>query len=76
VGHEVKKRYAKKLIAFGKNLRKMRETKGLTQEDVAYQAGISFTTVNNLEQGHLNPTLATLYAIADALNISAKELFE
>ena len=54
----------------------MRETKGLTQEDVAYQAGISFTTVNNLEQGHLNPTLATLYAIADALNISAKELFE
>jgi XRE family transcriptional regulator, regulator of sulfur utilization len=72
--HEVKKRYSKKLIAFGKSLKKVRESKGLTQEDLAHNAGISFTTVNNLENGHLNPTLATLYALADGLKIPLFEL--
>jgi transcriptional regulator with XRE-family HTH domain len=74
--HEVKKRYAKKLAAFGKNVKKAREGKGMTQEDLAYDAGISFTTVNNLENGHLNPTLATLYAIAESLKIPLKDIVE
>jgi DNA-binding XRE family transcriptional regulator len=74
--HEVKKRYAKKLAAFGKNVRELREAKGLTQEDLAYNAGISFTTVNNLENGHLNPTLATLYAIAESLKMPLKDMVE
>jgi transcriptional regulator with XRE-family HTH domain len=76
VSHEVKKRYEKKLIAFGKNVRSLREKKGMTQEDLAHNAGISFTTVNNLENGHLNPTLATIYAIAETLKVTVGQLFE
>lgn len=72
--HEVKKRYAKKLAACGQKLRQIRESKGITQEDLAYNAGISYTTVSNLENGHLNPTLASLYAIAEALKIPVQEL--
>lgn len=74
--HEVKVRYAKKLKAFGANLKKLREKKGFTQEDLAYQAGISFNSVNTLENGKLNPTVATVFAIADALGVSFKELFD
>jgi DNA-binding XRE family transcriptional regulator len=76
VSHEVKKRYEKKLINFGKNVRSIREKKGMTQEDLAHNAGISFTTVNNLENGHLNPTLATIYAIAESLKVQVEQLFE
>src|SRR5687767_2690381 len=76
VSHEVKKRFGKKLVAFGKNIRTLREKEGITQEELAYGAGISFTTINNLENGHLNPTLATIYAIADKLRVPTKELFD
>ena len=48
----------------------------MTQEYVAFNAGISFTTVNNIENGHLNPTLATIFAIADSLKVPVKELME
>jgi DNA-binding XRE family transcriptional regulator len=37
---------------------------------------ISFTTINKLENGKLNPTLATVYAIADSLKVDVKELFD
>ena len=76
MSHEVKKRYEKKLTAFGKRLKTVREKKSMTQEYVAFNAGISFTTVNNIENGHLNPTLATIFAIADSLKVPVKELME
>lgn len=72
----IKKRYQKKLEGFGKNLKKLREGKGMTQEQIAFKSGISFTTINRLENGKLNPTLATLYAIADTFKVSVQELFE
>jgi transcriptional regulator with XRE-family HTH domain len=70
----IKDRYQKHIESFGNKLRSIREECGLTQEELAYSAGISFTTLNRIEQGHVNPSLATIYAIAEALGISPKDL--
>jgi DNA-binding XRE family transcriptional regulator len=72
----IKARYAKKLVGFGKHLKGLRNQKKMTQEQLAYESGVSFTTLNKLENGHLNPTLATVYAIADSLKVDVKELFD
>jgi len=70
----IKDRYQKRIESFGNRLRSTREDLGFTQEELADSAGISFTTLNRIEQGHVNPSLATIYAIAEALNISPKDL--
>ena len=51
-----------------------RSQKGLTQEQLAVAAGTSFTTVNRLEGGKIEPTLATINKLASALEIDADEL--
>lgn len=72
----IKARYSKRLVSFGKHLKTIRDKKGMTQEQIAFQSGVSFTTINKLENGHLNPTLATVFAIADSLKVDVKELFD
>jgi transcriptional regulator with XRE-family HTH domain len=74
--HQVKLRYAKQLRSFGVHLKKVRNAKGLTQEDLAYKAGISFSSLNTIENGKLNPTLATLMAISESLKVELPELLD
>ena len=47
---------------------------GLTLAQVAQRAGLSETYVSNVERGHRTPTLAVLYAIAEALGQTLTEL--
>jgi len=58
-------------------LRTLREDAGLSQEQLAYSAGISRNHVQMLERGvgaWVNPRLATLYGLADALGCRVAEL--
>jgi transcriptional regulator with XRE-family HTH domain len=73
--HLVKIRYAKNVKAFGKTIRKIRKEQGLTLEDLAFKAGISYNSLNTIETGKLNPTLATICAIAEALGLEVRDLF-
>jgi putative transcriptional regulator len=58
-----------------KTLRKLRETKGLSQEKLARLADVANNTIIKIEAGkNKNPTLDTLKKIANALNISVDEL--
>ena len=53
----------------------LRKDKGLTQEELAKESGIAYTTIVKLEQGLLdNPTLKTLQKLADVFKISIDEL--
>lgn len=74
--HEVKTRNLKKLKAFGSNIRKIRNSKELTQEQLADLAGVSENTIATLETGKLNTTVATCFDIAKALGIAVTELFD
>jgi transcriptional regulator with XRE-family HTH domain len=60
--------------ALGEAIRQLREKKGLTQEAVAHDAGITTATLGVIERGLSNPTWATLKGIASALDVSMVEL--
>ncbi len=62
------------LKEFGKNLRKLREAKGLSTRQFAYEADISHSSVGRLEAGLSNPSLTTLLKIANALEIDLNKL--
>jgi putative transcriptional regulator len=47
-----------------------RNTKGLSQAKLAELAGIDRKTVNRIENGHYSPTLETLIALGNALEVS------
>jgi XRE family transcriptional regulator, regulator of sulfur utilization len=57
------------------NLRRVRVRRGLSLSAVARTAGISKSTLSELEQGKGNPSIDTLWALAQALNITFSELF-
>ena len=58
----------------GKNVRALRETRGLTQQQMAKAAGIPRPTWANLESGAANPTLSVLIKVANALQVRVEEL--
>jgi transcriptional regulator with XRE-family HTH domain len=60
--------------ALGKGIRELREKKGLTQEAVAHDAGITTATLGVIERGLSNPTWATLKAVAEAVDVSMVEI--
>lgn len=59
------------LSAVGKRIRAVRETKGMTQEDLAAKADISPTHIGVIERGAKVPNLDTFIAIVNALEVSA-----
>ncbi|MGE3335526.1 MAG: helix-turn-helix transcriptional regulator [Rhodospirillaceae bacterium] len=58
----------------GRNLKRLREDRGLTQEAFADKVGFSQQYLSGLENGKRNPTVITLYEIAKALGVSVEDL--
>ena len=59
---------------FGAVVRRLREEKGLTQEELAERAGISATYVGFIERGDNVPTLTIVIQIASALRVRPSDL--
>jgi transcriptional regulator with XRE-family HTH domain len=57
--------------AFGRRLQDRRVKRGLSQEELAHQSGLHRTYISQIERGLKSPTLATIYAIAFALDEDA-----
>ena len=58
-----------------KNLKKLRNKKGWTQEKLAREAGISYITLVKIERGNIeNPKLQTLVKLARTLGVSLDKL--
>jgi transcriptional regulator with XRE-family HTH domain len=62
------------LSAFGLNVRKLRESKRLTQEGLAVKAGLDPTYISGLERGVRNPSLLSIIHVAKALGVTISEL--
>lgn len=54
----------------GRNFARLRREKGLTQEEVAARSGFNQQYISSLERGRRNPTVITLYELAQALGAS------
>jgi transcriptional regulator with XRE-family HTH domain len=65
---------ARALVAW--NLRRLRVRRGLSQENLAVDAGVDRTYVSRLERGLENPTVGVLEQLADALNSGIVEFFD
>ena len=57
----------------GRNVKRVRQEKGLTQEQLAELSGFSQQYISGLEQGQRNPTVVSLYELATALGVSHME---
>jgi putative transcriptional regulator len=68
----VKKNELKKKI--GLRIIQLREKKGWSQADLARACGKDRQAVEKLENGKVNPTLFSIYEIAEALEVSLEVL--
>ena len=59
----------------GKRIKDLRKAKGLSQEGLAFKAGLHRTYVGGIERGERNPSLKNIAAIAKALGVTLPELF-
>ena len=62
----------------GKKIQQIRLSKGLTQVDLVgkIEGEIDTTNISRIEAGRTNPTIFTLYRIANALEVSLSEIVE
>lgn len=58
----------------GRNLARLRRRKQMTQERLAEISGFSQQYISGVEQGRRNPTIVTLYELAQALGVSHIDL--
>ncbi|ARP98079.1 helix-turn-helix domain-containing protein [Pseudorhodoplanes sinuspersici] len=58
----------------GENVRRIRQDRGLTQEQFADLSGFSQQYLSGLERGRRNPTVVTLFELATALKAQPVEL--
>ncbi|MBU2607636.1 MAG: helix-turn-helix domain-containing protein [Alphaproteobacteria bacterium] len=58
----------------GRNFARLRREKRLTQEEVEARSGFSQQYLSGLEQGKRNPTVVTLYELAQAIGVSHVDL--
>jgi transcriptional regulator with XRE-family HTH domain len=58
----------------GRNLKRIRIAKELTQEELAVKSGFSQQFLSGIERGKRNPTIVTIYEIAHALGVSHEDL--
>ena len=58
-----------------KRIRELREERKMTQNALAYQAGVSPTYIYQLERGEKNPTIEYIDNICWGLGISIEEFF-
>lgn len=56
------------------NCARIRKERGLTQEQLSELCGLSLQYLSDLERGKRNPTIVTLYEIAQALEVSHVDL--
>lgn len=63
------------LEIFASKVRNLREQQGLSQEKLAEKSGLHRTYIGMIERLERNPSLISIYKIAEGLNVNPKELF-
>jgi len=61
---------------FAGNLRRLRHAKGMSQDDLAYEAKISRSYLSQLEKGGFYASLKIVGKLAEALDVQPAELLE
>ncbi|MDR0781145.1 MAG: helix-turn-helix domain-containing protein [Pseudomonadales bacterium] len=59
---------------FGEVLHDYRSTRDISQEELAFEAGVDRTFISRLERGIRQPTITTLIGLGQAFNVSAADM--
>lgn len=60
----------------GKNMKRIRTAKRITQGDISRALNVARSFVSNIENGKTNPTLATMTKLARVLGVPTEELIK
>ena len=60
----------------GRNVRAARDERGMTQERLADVSGFTQQYISDLERGRRNPTIVSLYELAQALSVTPIDLLK
>ena len=60
----------------GQNLRRLRKERGLTQEQLALEAGLDMSYISEVESGQWNITINTALKLTEALAVKLVDLLE
>ena len=61
---------------FGKHLKRLREARGLSQEQLAELVGLEYQTISRIETGYYFTSFDNLQKISKALGLTIKDLFD
>lgn len=62
--------------AIGVKIKELRVSRKLTQEELAYEADVPLSQIGRIERGENNPTISTLFVLAEALKIDLRDLVD
>ena len=62
-------------VAFGRQVRNLRQHKKMSQEELAFKAGLSPAHLGQIERAQKKPTLETIGRLAEALEVPVANLF-
>ena len=62
------------VVKIGRNLRRLREDRLLTQEELGEAAEVSRDQVSRIERDEVDPRFSTIRKLARALNVDPSEL--
>jgi transcriptional regulator with XRE-family HTH domain len=60
----------------GQRIKELRKQKGMSQEFLAEESGLSLRTIQRIENGETNPTGESLKRLSNALNVNPDELID
>lgn len=64
------------VVTLGQRIRQARDARGISQERLAIELGVSWSTVNRYERDKNQPSVNRLRLIAEVLEIPIAELLE
>lgn len=64
------------VIAVGNRIRDLRRKRNISQEELANEADIPLSQIGRIERGETNPTISTLFVLAQALDVDLKSLLD
>ena len=66
----------KQLQQIGNNIRKKRDAKDISQQELADNSDVAKSTIQRIEKGEMNPSVLTLIKISLALETELSELLK
>lgn len=63
-------------VLFGKRVRQLREQKGISQEQLGFDAGLHRTYIGQIERAEKNISLKNIEKIAKRLDVNVSELMD